>query len=107
MSLADIRLLARWRPACRRREPGLRLPHGTGEGACRYWPVSILGPSGREFPKRHTAASVMFDAGLTIFDVQRRLGHHSPVLTAEVYTHLMRERFNEGRKRLEDYIARS
>ena len=33
MSLADIRLLARWCPACRRREPGLRLPHGTGEGA--------------------------------------------------------------------------
>src|SRR5690242_2133536 len=33
MSLADIRLLARWCPACRRREPGLRLPDGTGEGA--------------------------------------------------------------------------
>lgn len=39
---------------------------------------------------RHTAASLMFDAGLTIFDVQRRLGHHSPVLTQEIYTHLMR-----------------
>ena len=33
MSLADIRLLARRCPACRRREPGLRLPRGTGEGA--------------------------------------------------------------------------
>ena len=53
---------------------------------------------------RHTAASLMFDAGLTIFDVQRRLGHHSPVMTAEVYTHLMRERFDEGRQRMEDYI---
>jgi len=52
MSLADIRLLARWCPACRRREPGLRLPHGTGEGASRHWPVPILGPSGREYPKR-------------------------------------------------------
>lgn len=29
----------------------------------------------------------VFDAGLTIFDVQQRLGHHSPTLTAEVYTH--------------------
>jgi hypothetical protein len=29
MSLADIRLLARCCPACRRREPGLRLPRGT------------------------------------------------------------------------------
>jgi len=27
---------------------------------------------------RHTAASLMFDAGLTIFDVQQRLGHSSP-----------------------------
>jgi integrase len=46
----------------------------------------------------------MFDAGLTIFDVQRRLGHHSPVLTQEIYTHLMRERYDEGRKTMEDYI---
>jgi integrase len=53
---------------------------------------------------RHTAASLMFDAGLTIFDVQQRLGHHSPVLTQEIYTHLMRERYDEGRKTMEDYI---
>ena len=35
---------------------------------------------------RHTAASLMFDAGLTIFEVQQRLGHHSPTVTSEVYT---------------------
>ena len=29
MSLAEARLLARWCPASRRREPGLRLLHGT------------------------------------------------------------------------------
>jgi integrase len=54
---------------------------------------------------RHTAASLMFDAGLTLFEVQQRLGHKSPTLTAKVYTHLMRERFEEGRGRLEDYRA--
>jgi integrase len=54
---------------------------------------------------RHTAASLMFDAGLTLFEVQQRLGHKSPTLTAKVYTHLMRERFNEGRERLERYMA--
>jgi len=43
MSLADIRLLARWCPACRRREPGLRLPRGTGEGASWHWPVPVSG----------------------------------------------------------------
>jgi integrase len=53
---------------------------------------------------RHTAASLMFDAGLTIFEVQQRLGHKSPAMTAEVYTHLMRERFDEGRQRMEAYM---
>jgi integrase len=53
---------------------------------------------------RHTAASLMFDAGLTLFEVQQRLGHRSPTLTAQVYTHLMRERFEEGREKLEDYM---
>ena len=53
---------------------------------------------------RHTAASLMFDAGLTIFDVQQRLGHHSPTLTAEVYTHLMRERHLHGRQLMEQYM---
>lgn len=54
---------------------------------------------------RHTAASLMFDAGFTLFEVQHRLGHKSPTLTAKVYTHLMRERFEEGRGRLEAYMA--
>lgn len=54
---------------------------------------------------RHTAASLMFDAGFTLFEVQHRLGHKSPTLTARVYTHLMRERFEEGRSRLEAYMA--
>ena len=34
---------------------------------------------------RHTAASVMFDAGLTIFAVQQRLGHHSPTMTGGLH----------------------
>ncbi len=55
---------------------------------------------------RHTAASLMFDAGLTIFDVQQRLGHHSPTVTAEIYTHLMRERYDEGRKAMEEYMRK-
>lgn len=56
---------------------------------------------------RHTAASLMFDAGLTIFDVQQRLGHHSPAMTAEVYTHLMRERHAEGRLLMEEYMRKT
>ncbi len=56
---------------------------------------------------RHTAASLMFDAGLTIFDVQQRLGHHSPTVTAEVYTHLMRKRHAEGRRLIADYMGKT
>jgi integrase len=55
---------------------------------------------------RHTAASLMFDAGLTLFEVQQRLGHKSPTLTANIYTHLMRERFEEGRAKLEVYMEK-
>ena len=47
----------------------------------------------------------MFDAGLTRLEVQHRLGHKSPTLTAKVYTHLMWERFEEGRGRMETYMA--
>jgi integrase len=47
----------------------------------------------------------MSDGGLTLLEVQQRLGHKDPTLTALVYTHLMRERFDEGRQRMETYIA--
>ena len=50
MSLAGVRLLARRCPACRRREPGLRLPCGTGEGVPGY--ALVVRPGERECPKR-------------------------------------------------------
>src|SRR5215831_3069693 len=51
MSLAGARRLARWCPAWRRREPGLRLPRGTWEGARRYCRAVLgvrAGPGWRE-----------------------------------------------------------
>ena len=53
MSLAGARLLARWCPACRRREPGLRLPCGTGEGVSGHILPGQVGE--RERPKRSQA----------------------------------------------------
>jgi hypothetical protein len=54
MSLAGARVLAGRCPAWRRREPGLRLLHGTWEGGCRYgcpgregWAARGSAPSGR------------------------------------------------------------
>ena len=67
--------------------------------------VARAGLSGRGISwlsLRRTAASLMFDPGLTTFDVQCRLGHHSAVVIAEVCTHLMRERHEEGRARIEN-----
>ena len=54
MSLAGARLLARWCPACRRRESGLRLLHGTWEGVPRHGrPVD----GERERPKAETGGT--------------------------------------------------
>src|SRR5690348_14934735 len=47
MGLAGARVLARWCPACRRREPGLRLLYGTWEGRCRYCLAASLARTAR------------------------------------------------------------
>jgi hypothetical protein len=48
MSLAGARVLARWCPAWRRRESGLRLSRGTWEGGRRYRVPVPAGAGGRE-----------------------------------------------------------
>lgn len=61
MSLAGARLLARWCPAWRRREPGLRLSCGTWESASRY---CLPGEGGeRETPKRLKREGLSTDPG--------------------------------------------
>lgn len=45
---------------------------------------------------RHTCASMAFDAGRSIKQVQRWLGHHSPAFTLETYVHLLDEGVGEG-----------
>jgi hypothetical protein len=69
MSLAGARLLARWCPAWRRREPGLRLLHGTWEGGRRHGcPCSVVGevargsaPGGRNREALSTVAGPLAD----------------------------------------------
>ena len=72
MSLADIRLPARWCPACRRREPGLRLPCGTGEGVPGY--ALVVRPGERECPKRPHRKGLSTVAGLARSVVVRGRG---------------------------------
>jgi integrase len=38
---------------------------------------------------RHTCASLLFDGGANIVQVQRSLGHHSPSFTLDTYVHLL------------------
>ena len=56
-----FRLLARRCPACRRREPGLPLPYGTGEGVPGYAPLARAGE--RERPKRRPRKGLSTVAG--------------------------------------------
>jgi len=55
MSLAGARVLARWCPARRRREPGLRLLHGTWEGERRYRSTVHLGLCSHPVDEREPA----------------------------------------------------
>jgi integrase len=45
---------------------------------------------------RHTAASLMFDAGIDIKIVQEVLGHSTSVITRDTYTHVRRQRHRDA-----------
>jgi integrase len=38
---------------------------------------------------RHTCASLLIESGLNVLRLQRRMGHHSPAFTLEVYGQLL------------------
>ena len=38
---------------------------------------------------RHTAASIMLKNGMSLVEVSKYLGHSSPVITAQIYAHVM------------------
>lgn len=45
---------------------------------------------------RHTCASILFENGRNIRQVQRWLGHHSPSFTLDTYVHLLDEGIGDG-----------
>lgn len=66
--------------------------------------LSRAGLGGRRITMRqlrHTAASLMIDAGLDVQDVQQRIGHAKPSTTMDVYVHLLRARREAGTARIE------
>ena len=53
---------------------------------------------------RHTYASLMIEQGENIKYIQNQLGHSSPMVTLNVYAHLMKETNQEAVLRLENTI---
>lgn len=53
---------------------------------------------------RHTHASLLFEAGATVKDVQNRLGHSSYSVTMDIYTHITKDRENKTADIFENYM---
>lgn len=53
---------------------------------------------------RHTIASVGNDAGLTLYDISKILGHSSPDVTGKIYTHLFDETQRNSISKIQDKL---
>lgn len=53
---------------------------------------------------RHTHASLLFEAGVTIKDVQVRLGHSDIKTTMDIYTHVTNSAKEKAAKQFEDFM---
>jgi len=53
---------------------------------------------------RHTIASVGNDAGLTLYDISKILGHSSPDVTGKIYTHLFDETQRDAMAKIQDRL---
>lgn len=53
---------------------------------------------------RHTHCSLLFDAGVTIKEVQERLGHKDVTITLNIYTHVTQGRKNDAADKLMEYV---
>lgn len=54
---------------------------------------------------RHTHASLLFEAGLPIKEVQERLGHSSYDITMDVYTHIYSDRKDETAQKFSKFVG--
>lgn len=53
---------------------------------------------------RHTHASLLFDSGASMKDVQKRLGHSSMKTTMDIYTHVTKQSEQETVTEFERYM---
>lgn len=105
--------LKRWKLACPRNELDLMFPNESGNPmnysnmvkrhflpALKEAEISAI----RFHDLRHTFASLLIEQGENIKYIQTQLGHSSPTVTWNVYTHLMKPTNQEAACRLENTI---
>jgi integrase len=56
---------------------------------------------------RHTAATLMHEAGYEMKDIQATLGHATIAITADIYAHLLPEHQRRQTRKLAAYLART
>lgn len=54
---------------------------------------------------RHTACSLMFEAGATINEVQKRLGHKDVKTTMNIYSHVTPQQAENTSQKLANYLG--
>jgi integrase len=64
----------------------------------------VVGTKVRFHDLRHTYASLMIEQGENIKYIQTQLGHSSPIVTLNVYAHLMKPTNQDAVRRLENAI---
>lgn len=79
----------------------------------KSYPNNIMDKVKRHFPElkkikihgfRHTHASLLFEAGADIKDVQERLGHTDIKTTMNIYTHITPARKEETAEKFSKYV---
>jgi integrase len=105
--------LKRWRLACPKNRLQLVFPNESGNpmnysnAVNRYFKPALEKaglPSIRWHDLRHTFASLLIHQGENIKYIQSQLGHSSPTVTLNVYSHLMNPVNQESACRLENTI---
>jgi len=110
---AMIRALKKWKLACPPNKLDLIFPSEAGnplQEACmvrKYYKPALEKaevPKIRFHDMRHTYASLLIEQGENIKYIQMQLGHSSPIVTLEVYAHLMKPVNQEAAIRLENQV---
>ena len=106
-TMADLK---KWRVACPPNDLDLIFPAESGGPMNHsvllrnhFWPALKAAelPKIRWHQLRHTYASLIIEQGESIKYVQEQMGHSSPVVTLEIYAHLLDNKNPEAAAKLE------